>query len=83
MNARLLSSEERSARLADLRAREAVRKIVLRGVPLMDLPLQRRIAFAIYDPGAIVPRGDNYREPLYQWTARAVTYVLTNEGGVS
>jgi hypothetical protein len=71
-----MTREERSARLVDLRAREAARKAVLRGVPLMDLPLERRIAFAIYDPGAITPRGDNYREPLHRWAARAVTYVL-------
>ncbi|MGW0626493.1 hypothetical protein [Streptomyces sp. NPDC002758] len=74
-----MTREERSDRLVDLRAREAARKVVLRGVPLMDLPLERRIAFAIYDPGAIVPRGDNYREPLHQWQARAVTYVLDGE----
>lgn len=71
-----MSREERSTRLADLRAREAARKVVLRGTPLMDLPLQRRIAFAIYDPGAITPRGDSYQEPLYRWQARSVTYVL-------
>lgn len=82
MTNRLLSREERSTRLADLRAREAARKVVLRGKPLMELSLKQRIAFAIYDPGAIVPRGDNYREPLYQWQARAVTYVV-DEGGVS
>ncbi|KMS79564.1 hypothetical protein ACH49_12085 [Streptomyces leeuwenhoekii] len=79
MSARTLSREERAGRLADLRAREAARKVIVRGVPLMDLPLQRRIAFAIYDPGAITPRGDNYQEPLYQWQARAVTYVLPEE----
>jgi hypothetical protein len=45
----------------------------------MDLPLERRIAVAIWDPGLIVPRGDNYQEPLYQWQARAVTYVLDPE----
>lgn len=72
-----LSREERTARLADLRAREAARKVVLRGVPLMELPVEQRIAFAIYDPGAIVPRGNDYREPLHQWQARAVTYVLS------
>jgi hypothetical protein len=74
-----MTREERTARLADLRAREAARKVVIRGVPLMDLPLERRIAVAIWDPGLIVPRGDNYQEPLYQWQARAVTYVLDPE----
>ena len=77
MSAATLTREERTARLADLRAREAARKVVVRGVPLMELPLERRIAVALFDPGAIVPRGDNYREPLYVWQARAVTYVLT------
>ncbi|MFI8191445.1 hypothetical protein ACIF8T_21920 [Streptomyces sp. NPDC085946] len=76
---RALSWEERTARLADLRAREAARKVVVRGVPLMDLPLERRIAFAVYDPGAITPRGDDYQEPLHRWQARAVTYVLPEE----
>jgi hypothetical protein len=76
MTTALLSREERTARLADLRAREAARKVVLRGKPLMELPLVDRIAFALFDPGAIVPRGDNYREPLHRWQARAVTYVL-------
>ncbi len=75
----VMSREERTSRLADLRAREAARKVVLRGKPLMDLPLEDRIAFAIYDPGAIVPRGDNYREPINRWQARAVTYVLAEE----
>jgi hypothetical protein len=79
VNATLLSREERAARLADLRAREAARKVVLRGTPLMALPVEQRIAFALFDPGAIVPRGDNYTEPLYRWQARAVTYVLPEE----
>lgn len=82
MTNRLLSREERSTRLANLRAREAARKVVLRGKPLMELPLKQRIAFAICDPGAIVPRGDNYRERLLDWQARAVTYVIEG-GGVS
>jgi hypothetical protein len=76
---RLLTREERSARLIELRAREAARKVVLRGVPLMQLPLERRIAFAIWDPGAITPRGDNYQEPVFRWQTRAVTYVLDGE----
>jgi hypothetical protein len=76
MSTAILTREGRSARLADLRAREAARKVVVRGVPLMELPLEQRIAFAIYDPGAIVPRGDDYQEPLYRWQARAITYVL-------
>jgi len=79
VTAELLTREERAARLADLRAREAARKVVLRGTPLMELPLVDRIAFALFDPGAIVPRGDDYREPLYRWQARAVTYVLPEE----
>ena len=74
-----LSRKERTVRLAELRAREAARKVVLRGKPLMELPLEQRIAFAIYDPGALVPRGDNYREPIHHWQARAVTYVLAEE----
>jgi hypothetical protein len=79
VTAALLSREERAARLADLRAREAARKVVVRGRPLMEMPLVDRIAFALFDPGAIVPRGDDYREPLYRWQARAVTYVLPEE----
>jgi hypothetical protein len=79
VTAELLTREERAARLADLRAREAARKVVVRGRPLMELPLVDRIAFALLDPGAIVPRGDDYREPLYRWQARAVTYVLPEE----
>jgi hypothetical protein len=75
----VMTREDRATRLADLRAREAARKVVVRGKPLMDLPLKQRIAFAIYDPGAIVPRGDNYSEPLNHWQARAVTYVLNGE----
>jgi hypothetical protein len=74
-----LTREERTARLADLRAREAARKVVIRGVPLMDLPLERRVEFAIFDPGSITPRGDDYQEPLYRWQARAVTAVLDPE----
>lgn len=79
MSTSTLTREERTARLAELRAREAARKVIIRGVPLMDLPLERRIAIAIYDPGAIVPRGDDYQEPLHRWQARAVTYVLDPE----
>ena len=71
MSAREMTREERADRLTLLRGREAARKVVR-----MDLPLQRRIAFAIYDPGAITPRGDNYAEPLHQWQARAISYVL-------
>ncbi|GAA2192826.1 hypothetical protein [Streptomyces bangladeshensis] len=79
MTASTLTREERTARLVLLRAREAARKVVVRGVPLMDLPLERRIAVAIYDPGLITPRSDDYREPMYRWQARAVTYVLDPE----
>lgn len=74
-----LTREERTDRLAELRAREAARKVVLSGTPLMDLPMERRIAFAIYDPGAIIPRGDNYSEPLRDWQARAIRYVLDEQ----
>ncbi|NED31023.1 hypothetical protein [Streptomyces sp. SID8499] len=79
MTTSTLTRVERAARLVELRAREAARKVVIRGVPLMDLPLERRIAVAIYDPGLITPRGDNYQEPLFRWQARAVTYVLPEE----
>ncbi|MFD3970180.1 hypothetical protein [Streptomyces cyaneofuscatus] len=56
----------------------AARKVVLFGDPLMSLPLNRRIAFAISDPGAITPRGDDYREPVHVWQARAIEFVLPN-----
>lgn len=71
-----MTREDRAERLADLRAREAARKIVLRGKPLMELPLADRVAFAAYDPGAIVPRDHDHQEPLHRWQARAITYVL-------
>jgi hypothetical protein len=74
-----LTREERAERQRELRGREAARKLSLGMKTLMELPLQRRIAFAIYDPGAITPRGDNYQEPLHRWQARAVTYVLDPE----
>lgn len=48
---------------------------------LMDVDLERRIRFAIGDPGAILPRGDNYTEPLHAWQARAVMAVLPGPGG--
>lgn len=73
-----LTPEQRTKRLADLRAQMAARNVVLSGGPLMSLPLNRRIAFAISDPGAITPRGDDYREPLHVWQARAVEFVLPN-----
>lgn len=76
MSTPTMTREERTTRLADLRAREAARKVVLSGTPLMDLPLDRRIAFALFDPGAITPRGNNYQEPLNRWQARAVNFVL-------
>lgn len=34
------------------------------------------IAKAIWDPGAVLPRGDNYEEPVAAWQARAVMAVL-------
>jgi hypothetical protein len=74
-----MTREERAARLVELRGREAARKVRLSGGPLMEMSLKRRITFAIFDPGAITPRGDNYEEPLYAWQARAVTYVLDAE----
>ena len=79
MSSQELSAEERTERLRELRGREAARKLTLGAKTLMELPLQRRIAFAIYDPGAITPRGNNYCEPMHQWQARAVTYVLDPE----
>jgi hypothetical protein len=74
-----MTAEQRAERLRELRGREAARKLSMGVETLMDLPLQRRIAFAIYDPGAITPRGDNYCEPMHRWQARAVTYVLDPE----
>lgn len=35
---------------------------------------------AICDPGRILPRGDDYREPLTQWQTRAVLAVLASGG---
>lgn len=61
-----LTSKERAERLRELRGREAARKLSMGAKTLMELPLQRRIAFAIYHPGAITPRGDNYQEPLHR-----------------
>ncbi|MFI6140393.1 hypothetical protein ACIBCC_19660 [Streptomyces griseus] len=71
-----MTREQRTQRLADLRARMAARNVTLSGGPLMSLPLNRRVGFAISDPGAITPRGDDYREPLHAWQARAVASVL-------
>ncbi|MGW0795971.1 hypothetical protein [Streptomyces sp. NPDC002692] len=72
----VLSRDERTARLAELRAREAARKIRLTGGPLMDQPLVDRLAFALFDPGAIVPRNNGYSEPMHRWQARAAQYVI-------
>lgn len=79
MNSAAHSREERTARLAELRAREAARKVVLRGKPLMEHPLVDRIAFATFNPGSIIARGDDYQEPVHRWQARAVVYVLDEE----
>lgn len=79
MSLRQMTRQERTDRLTLLRGRESARKVRLSGGPLMDLPVERRIRFAMYDPGAITPRGDNYQEPLGAWQARAVTYVLGDE----
>ncbi|MET9704895.1 hypothetical protein [Streptomyces griseus] len=77
-----MTREERTQRLADLRARMAARNVTLSGGPLMSLPLHRRIAFAIADPGAITPRGDDYREPVHLWQARAVAFVVPESAEV-
>lgn len=79
MNADLMTRKERTERLTYLRGREAARKVHISSGRLMDQPLQKRIAFAIFDPGAITPRGDNYQEPLYAWQARAVSYVVDTQ----
>ncbi|MFJ8006148.1 hypothetical protein [Streptomyces fagopyri] len=76
MNNRNLSREERTARIAELRAREAARKVWLTGGPLMEQPLVDRLAFALFDPGAIVPRNHGYSEPMHRWQARAAQYVI-------
>jgi hypothetical protein len=74
-----LTREERTARLTFLRDRERANKARVRGGRLMDQPLDRRIVHALFDPGAITDRGDNYAEPLYAWQARAVMAVLAPE----
>lgn len=71
--------EERTARLTFLRDRERANKVQVRGGRLMDQPLERRIVHALFDPGAITDRGDNYTEPLYAWQARAVLVILQPE----
>lgn len=37
---------------------------------------------AVSDPGSIVPRGDNYEEPIPHWSARAVIEILQVTHGV-
>ncbi|MCM2392634.1 hypothetical protein [Streptomyces albipurpureus] len=44
----------------------------------MSLPLNRPIVFAISEPGAITPRGDDHREPVRVWQACAIELVLPN-----
>lgn len=80
MKPRQLSREERTERLRLLRGRESARRVRLSGGHLLGLPIQRRISAAIYDPGLITPRGDNYQEPLNSWQTRAVLYVLSADG---
>lgn len=38
--------------------------------------LVARIRLAVSDPGTFVSRGDDYREPVPAWSARAVVHVL-------
>ena len=76
MSDRSLTREQRTERLRRLRARESARKLRLSAGPLMEQPVEYRIRFAIFDPGAITPRGDNFEEPLYAWQARAAAYLL-------
>ncbi|MGV9352349.1 hypothetical protein [Streptomyces misionensis] len=71
-----MTDDSTAERLRELQGREAARNLRIGAKTLMELPLQRRITFAIYDPGAITPRGDNYCEAMHRWQARAVLYVL-------
>lgn len=43
---------------------------------MTDDELRRLITAAIADPGAFVPRGDDYTEPIPSWGARAVMSLL-------
>lgn len=36
-----------------------------------------RICLAVSDPGAFLKRGDDYTEPIYRWSARAVQQVIS------
>ncbi|MFD8949400.1 hypothetical protein ACFV0B_11155 [Streptomyces xanthophaeus] len=83
MKLRQLTREERTERLRLLRGRESARRVRLSGGNLLELPIKRRISAAIFDPGLITPRGDDYTEPLCAWQARAVLYVLAEDGGQS
>lgn len=74
-----LTREQHAERLRELQGREAARTLRIGAKTLMELPLDRRIAFAIYDPGAITPRGDNHCEAMHRWQARAVLYVLDED----
>ncbi|GAA2107953.1 hypothetical protein [Streptomyces synnematoformans] len=50
--------------------------IIVGGKPLLEHDVLRRIRFAIFDPGAVTPRGDDYAEQLHAWQARAIAAVL-------
>lgn len=41
--------------------------------------LERALRFAIADPGAFTPRGDDFAEPIHCWSARAVLLVLEGD----
>lgn len=43
-------------------------------------PQQRtlRLGTAVWDPGAVLKRGDNYDEPLPNWQTRAVKKVIAD-----
>lgn len=36
------------------------------------------IGTAVWDPGAVLPRGDNYREQIANWQVRAVQKVISD-----
>lgn len=43
---------------------------------MMTEPIAKEIARAISDPGAFTPRGDDHKEPIPAWSARAVLNVV-------
>ena len=47
---------------------------------MSDADLHQLIAQAISDPGAFLPRGDDFREPIVAWGARAVMKALREKG---